>query len=704
MSEVVGETLTYCRLCEATCGLVATVAEDKIIAVRPDKDHVLSQGYFCVKSQAMVEITNDPDRILTPLRRTGGPGDFEQCSWDEALSDIASRLGRIRDRHGPEAIALSTGNPNFFNMSAGLGIGRFMEAVGTKLHYNINSEDGATRYVASHFLYNNITAIGRPDLWHTSFAVLIGTNPLVAKGSLFGEPRVKEALDSIVARGGRVLVIDPRRTETARHYEHLYVRPASDGWLLAALARVILEENLADDDFLGQHCTGRNALEDALAAFDVAECAQHCDVPEQTIRQLARDLASAPSSFIFGRTGTCTQRFGTLINILQDVVTALCGNIDKQGGLMGGWSPFGHGQDGVGAYGRWSSRIDKLPECAGLLPSHALVNDIREPGDERVRGVINIASNSVISAGAGAGDRMREALEHLDLFVSIDLYVTETNRHADYVLPATTMYEREDFPLALQGNYLRPAVWATPAMTPPRGAARTEWSILTELTARMGLSEPASGCAEVTPRTIVDDMLSTSTIAGMTMGELIEKHPHGLSCRPGLSEGDFLCQVSTDDGRINLAHGEMLRELQDLRTHADPPSLPMRLIGMRELQSMNSWMHNSERLMPGRRRFGARISKEDAHSLGITDGDAVRIRSAAGSIDTVAILTDDVRAGTVALPHGWGHVNNAGWKRANLAEGACSNDLASYRIEDIERLAGMSILNGIPIRVERAAV
>ena len=328
---------TFCRICEPQCGLLAEVVDGTLVSVKGDPDHVHSQGFSCVKSAAAVDVTYDPDRVLATLRRCGGRGEFEPVPWDGALEDIATRIADVRRRHGPSSLATFMGNPPAFSVSAALGLAGFQDAVGVKWRYGVNAEDGAARTAANSLLYGSCAYLLLPDLWRTDMAVLIGTNPLVSHGSSVSEPQFKQALESVIARNGRVVVIDPRRTETARRFEHVPIRAGTDAHLLLGIVRTLLVEDLVDHEFVAGYTTGFDSLALLIEHVDVNACAERCGVSETAIRDLARALASASSALVFGRTGTCTQRFGTLNNLLQDIVVALTGNTGRPGGLVFGW-------------------------------------------------------------------------------------------------------------------------------------------------------------------------------------------------------------------------------------------------------------------------------------------------------------------------------------------------------------------------------
>jgi formate dehydrogenase len=710
------EATTYCRICEPQCGLVATVEDGRLVQIRGDYDHVFSKGFHCTKAQAMVEITYDPERVTRPLRRNEA-GEFEPCGWDEALDDVATRLDSIRRRDGAEAVAMLVGNPPSFSVGAMMFAAGLQATLGIERRYGINSDDGASRMGATALLYGSCGLWPRPDLWRTNLALLIGTNPLVSKGTRVSEPLIREALDGIIDRGGRVIVVDPRRTETARRYEHVAPIPGSDAWLLLGILHELLAGGYGDQDFLDRHTTGFATLKEMILTVELSTCASRSGVDEAAIRQIAEAFGCAHSAVVYGATGTCTQRFGTLNNMLQDLVMIVTGNVDREGGWLRGWGLVDFAAyaeaSGLATFGALHTRVHRLPDVAGMLPSAGLAPDILEPGDGRIRALLNIGSNAVLTSGAGGGPQLAEALGSLELHISLDLYVNETNRYADYVLPVTGMYERPDFPISSTATALRPCVWATDAVIDPIGDSRHEWWILNEIVRRLGLGgayaapalrELAAAGTVTDPIQLINMMLSQSAHPELTFEALVQDHAHGLILRKDMPVGDFLDRLPTGDGRIHLDQPTLMSEVKRLLTECDrlnDPSYPLRLIGMREVRSHNSWMHNAPRLMPATRRQLARVNPHDAAVAGIADGEDVRIASPWGAITIPVLITDDVRPGVVAVPHGWGH--EGGWTRANAAGGASSNLLSSHEPDEIEPIVGMSVLNGIPVRIDAVA-
>ncbi|UZW58301.1 molybdopterin-dependent oxidoreductase (plasmid) [Sphingobium sp. JS3065] len=642
-----------------------------------------------------------------------------EVGWEDALSDITARLIRVRDEHGTAAFATYKGNPTGYGFAGAMWMGGFHAALGVKWRYALYADDIAAKFVASGVLFGSEAVAVKPDLWRTHFALILGANPYVSHGSAFSEPRVRDALKSIVERGGRVVVVDPRRTETARAYEHVAVHPGSDAFLLIAMIRVILDEQLANRAFLDRYGKNVDRLAELLMDFSLEHCAERCRLEPDVIRALARDFARSPSAVVYGRTGTCLQRFATLVNILQDTVNALTGNIEREGGNVFGWSPIAFDEQlehaGLARSGGNPTRVYKHPDVLGAHPSTSLVPDITTPGEERVRALMTFAGNPVM-ASAGGGDRLRDALEQLDLHFSLDLYVNETNRHAHYILPVTAFYEREDLPMGILPWMLRPALWYTPPVVPPPPGVREEWRVLQDIARRMGLGGAYASKwhrrlarlgIQLTPSHLYDFMLRKSQsgdLFGLRPGGLnlrkIKRNKDGLLLKSELPILPLEQRLRTADCRIDLASDTVAAELVRLKAHRDPGDLPFRLIGMREVKSQNSWLHNLERTMPPARTQYALINPEDAAEKSIGDGQQVEVRSKSGAITLPAKLTADVGRGTIVIPHGWGH--QGGWKRANAAGGANVNILASGLREDVEPRAGMSVLTAIPIDIAAA--
>ncbi len=710
--------VTYCRICEPLCGLVATIDDGTVTQLRPDPDHPLSRGQACPKGIAFVDIQNDPDRVVHPLRRTES-GEFERVSWDDALADIAAKLKKLPRN----SIGGYLGNPPAFSYSHAIWFAAFMRALGTKHFYTAGSQDINSRFAASALLYGAVTQLPFPDLPRTDFLLIVGANPLVSHGSALNAPRIKDQLSGITQRGGRVVVVDPRRTETAKAHEHVFVRPDSDAWLLLSMLHVIFAEGLADDAALTEQAVGADSWRSAAARFAPEDTAAITGVPADVVRTLARDFAAAPSATAYGRTGSCLGRHATLVGALIDILAIVTGNLDRPGGTLfsRGVIPFEElaEKTGMVTYGVERSRVGDFTDVLGSFPAVIMADEITTPGEGQLRALFVTAGNPVLSVPNGP--KLSAALPALDLMVAVDLYVNETNRHADYILPATTWLEREDFPIAIASAAPTPFIQMTEAVVPPRGEARQEWAVYDEIARRMGvdlfLSGPLRMLAPVTtrlprlvkPRPLIEAILRMGPHGdrfglrrGGLNGKKLRENPHGIVLGEFAATGLRTRAVRHKGGRVRLDDPRLMAEVDRLDDgQLDDPAHPLRMIGLRELRSHNSWMHNSPNLMKGANRtHRARINPTDAADAGVIDGAPVRIRSPFGQIETIALLTEEVGPGTIAVPHGWGHEGGS-WERANKAGGANSNRLASSAADDVERLGGMAHLNGIPVAIER---
>ena len=715
------EQVTFCRICEPFCGMIATVEDDKLVSLRPDKDHPLSQGYACQKGIAYAEVQNDPDRVTHPLKRQPD-GTFTRVTWDDAMSDIIERLKRIRNEHGGGAIAAYLGNPGALNYSNGLWLQSFMKAIGSPHVFTAGSQDTNSRFAASSLLYGVPTAIPIPDVAEVELFVVLGANPLISHGSLLSMPRMKYHMNDVTKRGGRVLVIDPRRTETASKFEWLPIIPDTDAWLLLSLLQVLFADGLADEDAIMNSATGGDELRALVRDFTPESTAPHTGIPAEEVRALAHELAARKSA-VYGRTGTCLGSSSTLVNFLMDAVNLASGNLDVRGGAVFGESPAPLLETlihrlGLLSYGAERSRIGNFPDMLGSEPAANMAAEITTPGKGQIRALIVSAGNPVLSTPNGPA--LEEALGELDLMISLDLYVNETNSHADYVLPGTAMYEREDAPIYSMTFFSQPFFQVTEAVVPPAGEARPEWEVLDELARGLGTRAVPIALGRLlvrggelvrqplTPQRLLDALIRTGRRGdrfglrprGLSFKSMIRKHPHGVVFAQEQPVGRLAKVVRHKDHKVHLDHDVIAAEVARLATRAADPAYPLRLIGMRERRSENSWMHNAPALAGGRPKHAARMHPKDAAPLGLADGDIIRLVSKSGAIELPVLLTDDLRAGVVAVPHGWGHKGTGGWRTANENPGANVNELASSDPADLEPLVGMSHLSGIPVRAE----
>ena len=719
---------TYCRICESLCGMVAEVQDDRLVSLRADKDHPLSAGFACQKGIAFTEVVNDPDRVTTPLRRRAD-GAFEEVTWDNALADIVKRLSEIHRRHGSGAVGWYFGNPGAFSYSHLMAVVCFINGLGLGAHlFTASSQDTHSRLMASQLLYGIPSAVPIPDLNRTDLLVVMGANPVVSHGSVLTAPRIKDRMRDVVKRGGRVIVIDPRKTETAAQFEWLGIVPDTDALLLLSMLAVMFAEDLVDRGRVATQADGLGWLATQCAPFTPERTGAATGIPADTVRELARSLARTPRAAIYGRIGTCAGRSGTLTSYLVDAVNLVAGNVDVPGGsVFGSFAVPGEGWafTALGAllrydYRRNRSRVGGFGNLVHTEPATMLAKEITTQGDRQIRALFVSAGNPVLSVPNGA--ELAEAMPQLELSVALDFYVTETTARCDYILPVTTMYERDDFPLLFQPFQTTPFRQITEAVVPPRGQARTEWQIVDDLMRRMATRSPAFAALAVarvsaglfgrqlSPRPLVDTLIRIGRggdwfglrRGGLSFRSLAEQHPHGAVLEPEMRTGVLRGAVAYPSRRIRLEHNEIATQIQEIQRRQDPLGYPLRLIGMREARSENSWMHNAPLLMRGDRKPRALMHSEDAKQRGIAEGDEIAVRSPYGKIELPATLTEDIVVGTVAIPHGWGHNGKGGWRVANRVGGVNVNDLTSNDPDDVESVSGMAWLSGVPIEVERS--
>ncbi|WIW89527.1 molybdopterin-dependent oxidoreductase [Sphingobium sp. V4] len=698
-----GNHPTFCRLCEAFCGLIGQVKDGRVVSVKPDPENPSSQGHMCVKAPAIMDITYSESRVTKPLKRTGKPGEFSPVSWDEALDDIARRLRAIITEGGGDAFASYVGNPAVFSARGWLAAENFTGALGSGKRYSPCSQDTAPRHVASRWVFGSDFLSPIPDLEATDFLIILGSNPLISHGGLLTAPRMRHHLNEISSRG-KVVVIDPRRTETARVFEHVPVKAGTDAWLLAAMLRLILEAGLADTDFLAHYVKGWDSLTEALGDFNVERAAAICGIDALKITEMALAFGRTERAAIYSRVGICRTTFGTITNLLIDALNIACGKLGRRGGVMFGFNPLSGGRAPTTGIPR--SRIGDLPGAAGFLPCIALPDDILEKGRGRVRALMVTAGNPVLSAPAAP--RLVEAVRDLELFFSLDLFVNETNRFAHYILPTTTFIEREDIPMLGFSHMVRAYAQYTPALVRPQGEAREEHEIYRDIAARMGISAPYPSRilrmmgwlgVNVDPMALFDLALRTGpagdrfglTKRGLSISAL-KKHPHGILLDDTAVQENWRKKIAHRDGFIRLWNAEIAQEMERLRNHKYDAGL--KLIGRRHLKSLNSWMHRVDKLVRSQTPT-LLVHPEDAAERGLSTGDRVRLSSRTGSVEVLVECSDEMIRGTLSYPHGWGHLDDETMVNINL--------LVPDRPEQIEQVSGASILDAIPVTLERMA-
>jgi anaerobic selenocysteine-containing dehydrogenase len=714
-----------CNLCEAICGIEITVQADQRLDIRGDKKDPFSRGYICPKAAALGDLHYDKDRLKYPVRRTHQG--WRPIGWEEAFDEVTQNLKRIHAKYGRNSIATYLGNPTVHNYGAMLFAPGFIRSLHTRNRFSATSVDQLAHHLAAYLMFGHQLLLPVPDLDRTKFFLILGANPAVSNGSMMTAPDVGQRLKEIRRRGGKVILIDPRFTETARLADqHLFIRPGTDVLLLLALLNVVFEERLTALGPLAAFTNGVDVIRNLVVEFPPEKVASITGIDSSEIRFLAREFASAESAVCYGRIGISTQEFGGLCQWLINVLNIVTGNLDRPGGAMftlPAFDPLGAPESlsPRGSFARWHSRVRKLPEFAGELPVVTLAEEILTEGPGQVKAFVTYAGNPVLSTPNGR--QLDGALDKLEFMVSIDPYINETTRHAHIILPPTSSLERAHYDLAFHILGIRNTAKFSPALFQPDGETRHDWEILVELQTRM---EHPGLLGRVTrkltkrlfgPERILDLGLRLGPYGaglnpfskGLTLRKL-KAAPHGIdlgplgSCLPG--------RLRTADKRIELAPDVLVKDvervkaklLDDASLLGVPPSGGGRLllIGRRQLRSNNSWMHNSQRLVkgqPGKSRCTILMHPTDAAQRQLTSGQKVLVRSRVGSVLVPIEISEEMMAGVVSIPHGWGHDRlGIQLEVARQHAGESINDVTDDL--RIDALCGTAAFNGTWVAVE----
>jgi len=726
--------LGVCNLCEAICGLELTIDDGRVTGVRGNPADPLSRGHICPKGVAIGDIHADPDRLKRPVKRvvstsstTGGPTTggsttggsttegstevrWEEISWDEAFDLVADGLSRAMNEHGRNALGIYLGNPNVHSLGAMTHGVAMVSWFRTRNKFSATSVDQLPHQFVAHLMYGHQLLLPIPDIDRTSYFLVFGANPMASNGSLMTVPDFPGRLRELKARDGRMVVFDPRRTETAKvATEHHFVRPGTDAWVLLAMLNTLFADGLARP---ADYVDGVESVAAAVADFTPELAERASGVPAETIRRITREYAAAHGAAAYGRIGVSTHEFGSVCQWAIQLLNLLTGNLDREGGVMltsPAIDAVGRGLIGRGHHDRFRSRVRGLPEFGGELPVSVLREEIETPGEGKIRALLTIAGNPVLSTPDGAA--LDRALGGLDFQVAIDLYVNETTRHADVILPPTSALERDHYDLVFHAFAVRNTARFTPAVFQKTRDQRHDWEIFREVTLRTHarLREKAPWKRRLarrvrlssSPTFIIANLLRLGR--AVTISEL-RRNPSGVDLGP-LQPGLLPERLQTRAKRIDAAPELVLADLARLKGRAttdaviegSPGEGELLLIGRRHKQDCNSWMHNSERLTRGRPRHQLLMHPDDLSARGIEDGKTVTVTSRVGSVDVEVQATDDVMPGVVSLPHGYGHqVDGVLLGRASLVTGPSINDLT-----DPERLdlSGNAALTGVPVTV-----
>jgi anaerobic selenocysteine-containing dehydrogenase len=721
-SEVLNHYRT-CNLCEAMCGLEIRLKGQEILSIAGDKADPFSHGHICPKALALQDIYHDPDRLKYPVRRTATG--WEQIGWDEAFDEVATQLRAMQGRHGGNAIGVYLGNPVVHNMGTLLFAPPFIRALRTRNRFSATSVDQLPHQFVAYHMLGHQFLVPIPDIDRTEFMLILGANPLASNGSLMTAPGVAERLKAIQKRGGKVVVIDPRRNETAAVAdEHLFIKPGADAVLLLALLHTLFADGLTNLGRLAEISNGLDQVAALVADFPPERVADQTGIAARDIQRIALEFARATSAVCYGRVGASTQAFGGLTQWLINLLNIVTGNFDRAGGAMFPKPAFdvvgittSTGQVGHG--GRWRSRVRGLPEFGGELPVAVLAEEILTEGEGQIRALVTIAGNPALSSPNGR--QLDQALAGLDFMVAIDIYINETTRHANIILPPTTGLETDHYDVTFHSLAVRNTAKYSPALFAPQPGMKADWEILLELRRRLG-GLPADVRNRKDPRVKLDvfSRMSPDKILDLALrfgpygywgGNVgghalnlrkLKQSPHGIDLgplQPCLPE-----RLVTRSRQIELAPEVLLHDVtrleQTMRNGTTAHGgYDLSLIGRRQLRSNNSWMHNSRRLVKGKERCTLLMHPRDAAARGLSDRQPVCVRSRVGEIELPLEISADIMPGVVSIPHGWGH-HRPGIRlgTARRHAGASINDLTDEQL--IDELTGNAAFSGVPVSVQ----
>lgn len=685
-----------CNLCEAVCGIEITHENGKILSIAGDKADPFSRGHICPKAVALKDIYEDKDRLKTPLRKTASG--WKEIGWDEAFDQVAQRILNIQNRFGRDAVAIYQGNPSVHNLGTMLNSRELLKSLKTKNNYSATSVDQLPHHFASWAMFGHPFLLPIPDIDHTDFFLILGANPLASNGSLMTSPDIINRLEAIKKRGGKIVLIDPRKTETVRvSSEHFFIKPASDVFLLLAIINTIFAENMVDLGRLTEFTDGVEILNKVSQDFTPEKAEELTGISAPEIKRLTREFAQSQSAICYGRMGVSVQKFGGLCQWLINAVNILTGNFDRQGGAMFTAPAFDLLQTAKGGeniYDRWQSRVRGLPEFMGELPVAALAEEILTEGEGQIKALITSCGNPVLSTPNGV--QLSKALEKLEFMVSIDIYINETTRHADIILPPAVNLENSHYDIIFNTFAVRNTTKYSAPLFAKNKNARHDWEIFQEIVHRLN---GKTDSFKPEPPEVKLNLALTFGKYQLSL-EKLKENPHGIDL--GELQPSLPNRLLTANKRINLAPKLLVTDLERLKNEAnfsEDKEFPFRLIGRRHLRDCNSWLHNSERLMKGKNRCTLLINPTDAESLGLENNKLVKVSSRVGTIKIPCELTENIAGGVVSIPHGYGHARE-GVKldTATNYAGSSINDLTDEQV--IDKLTGNAAFSNVRVRIE----
>ncbi|MCE7991103.1 MAG: molybdopterin-dependent oxidoreductase [Roseivirga sp.] len=690
-----------CNLCEAMCGIVIEHNGKSVETIKGDKEDPFSKGFICPKAVALQDIYEDPDRLKKPIRRQGD--EWGEISWKEAFDTVVSKLQSIGKEYGPDAVGYYQGNPSVHNLGTLFFAGSFFRTLQTKNGYSATSLDQLPHHYASQFMLGHYLLMPVPDIDRTQYFLVIGANPIASNGSMMSAAGMPGRIRALQKRNGKMVVIDPRRSETALKADrHHFIKPGTDVYLLAALLQVLFKEALIDIKRVGNWSKGLDQLPSLFEPYTPELASAHTGIEVEEIRTMAHEFAAAESAVCYSRMGASTQAHGTLCQWLTNLINIVTGNFDRPGGAMFSTPAVDvvKGRKNKGTqhkYNRYQSRVRGLPEFNDELPVAALAEEILTEGEGQIKAMVISAGNPVLSSPNGT--KLEKALDQLDFMVSIDIYLNETSKHADIILPPQTGLESEHFDVVFNNLAVRDtAKYSEPLFDGAEGS-KADWQIFKELTKRMKplSTEEEALDAYMTPSNFLNEALKKGP-HDLNLKSL-KAHPHGIDLGP--LKPQLPDRLFTEDKMVDLAPALFVTHLKNL-SHELPKASSLTLVGRRHLRSNNSWMHNSERLVKGPWRCTILMHPEDARQRALQPETIVRVSSAKGSVNLPLEISDEMMPGVVSIPHGFGHNRNGTrWQVAEAHAGVSINDLTDENL--LDGISGNTAFSGVEVEVSASA-
>ena len=696
-----------CHLCEAMCGLVIQTEGDKVTDVRGDKDDPLSRGHVCPKAVALQDIHEDPDRLRKPMKRIRtAPGEYQhvEIEWSEALDLAADALASTIEKQGIDAIGAYFGNPSVHNYGMLTHQRNLFRHIRTRNRFSATSVDQLPHHLVSLWCFGHMLLHPIPDVDRTHYFLMLGANPLASNGSIWTVPDVRQRLKDLKSRGGKLVVVDPRRTETAElASEHLFIRPGSDAAFLLAMIHVLFRDDLVAPGPLGDFTDGLDEVAAAVIELSPDWAAPLTGIEADDIVRIAHELAEAEAGICYGRMGVSTQAYGALCQWAIQVINVATGHLDKPGGSLFTRPAMDQVVNtNPGGFGRFASRGRGLPEFNYELPAATMVDEIRTEGEGQIRLMFTGAGNPVLSTPNGRA--LDEALEEVDFMISVDPALNETTRHADVILPPTSPLEHDHYDIAFHNLAIRNTARYSPAVFDKPEGAMHDWEIFSELGARVAARLNLEPMPTYPPDRMVDAALKSGPYGEHTDWQLsidkLKAHPSGIDLGP--LEPSCPERLQTPNQRIQLAIAEVLADIERFVKDTDVAGDHYRLIGRRHVRDNNSWMHNHHRLMKGKPRCQLLMHPDDVAKEGWQSGMVVTIESRVGAIDAELAASDEMMPGVVSLPHGYGHgLAGTRGEVASRHAGVSCNDITDEQF--VDQLSGNAAVNGVSVRLSAAA-